>query len=287
MKIKKINKEHYVGKVYNIGTVPNHNYFANNMLVHNCYQSSTKEGKHASFEYLKEVIDSLSNSKCLEIAIGGGEPTTHQDFVKILQYIKSKNILVGFTTKNFDLHKSEEFKEIIFNCNSIAFSCLNKEDIKLVGQIKNRAEELFDENENYDTPPAFYVQLILELVNPKNLEEILTESWRNQLSTTFLGYKEFGFGKKYKPNKFYNNHEWIDIIKEHGYGVGVDSIIAKKWKDELIKRGARDIALTGEEGKFSCYIDAVKKTISKSSFIDESEPLDLSEKNIYKQFSKF
>ena len=35
IKIKKIIKKPFKGKVYNFGCIPDNNYFANNILVHN------------------------------------------------------------------------------------------------------------------------------------------------------------------------------------------------------------------------------------------------------------
>ena len=46
MKIKKIYKEKFQGKVYNIGVEDNNNYFAQNILVHNCYVSASSKGEH-------------------------------------------------------------------------------------------------------------------------------------------------------------------------------------------------------------------------------------------------
>ena len=44
MKIKKITKVKYSGIVYNIGVEDNNNYFANDILVHNCYVSASYGG---------------------------------------------------------------------------------------------------------------------------------------------------------------------------------------------------------------------------------------------------
>lgn len=44
MKIKSIRKINYTGKVYNLGVNNNNNYFANSILVHNCYVSATHSG---------------------------------------------------------------------------------------------------------------------------------------------------------------------------------------------------------------------------------------------------
>ena len=43
-KIISIRKIHYTGKVFNIGVEDNNNYFANNILVHNCYTNAKESG---------------------------------------------------------------------------------------------------------------------------------------------------------------------------------------------------------------------------------------------------
>ena len=44
MKIKSITKEKFSGKVYNFHCLPNENYFADGVLVHNCYKSNKPNG---------------------------------------------------------------------------------------------------------------------------------------------------------------------------------------------------------------------------------------------------
>ena len=46
MKIKQITTKQFNGNVYNIGVEKHHNYFANGILVHNCYQNSNETDTH-------------------------------------------------------------------------------------------------------------------------------------------------------------------------------------------------------------------------------------------------
>jgi len=48
--------------------------------------------------------------------------------------------------------------------------------------------------------------------------------------------------------------------------IGIDSVLAIKYKDELIKEGVQSFYLAGEEGKQTCFIDAVEGNICSSSF---------------------
>lgn len=125
MKIKNITKCSYSGKVYNIGTLPNHNYFANNILVHNCYQDAKESGKHADnlVERLKGYFGSLDkNQKPFQVAIGGGgEPTLHPDFIEALKALKDIDIVPNYTTNG--MHLTDEIIDATKKyCGGVAVS---------------------------------------------------------------------------------------------------------------------------------------------------------------------
>lgn len=258
-----------------------------------CYQSSVKEGKHADIENINKVILMLSNSKAMEIAIGGGEPTSHSHLLAILNEIKTRNMLACFTTKNFKLHERPDFEQILKTANSIAFSCNSIAEIKKVSDIINAAHDnnIFPGHTGYS---KFYIQMIPELMSDKMFNESLEYIHENIYDTpvTLLGYKDFGFGEAYKPKNRFNSSEWIDILKyhsdEHYMKFGIDSVLVSKWKKELIDKGVDPMVLVGKEGKFSCYLDAVTMKIHKSSFSKElGIQLTGEENDIKKEFATF
>ena len=255
-----------------------------------CYQSSTKKGSHASFENLKKSIEMLRSSGTMEIAIGGGEPTMHPDLYKILNYIRELGMTACFTTKNFDLHTHPDFLKILKVSNSIAFSCNSVAEIKKVSKIR---QEIFESDLCYDERPKIYVQMIPELMSDKTFESsLICVSEMYGVPVTLLGYKDFGFGEKYLPKNRFSNSNWIKTIKnisgEHRISFGIDSILVSKWKKELIEENVDPLALVGEEGKFSCYFDAVEMMVHKSSFSKEPGiKLTGNEKNIKEQFMTF
>ena len=257
-----------------------------------CYQSSTKEGKHAEIENIKKAISILHNSEAMEIAIGGGEPTTHPDLLLILKEIRAKNMLACFTTKNFKLHEHPDFKEILETANSIAFSCNSISEVEKVNEIRIAARNIGIYAGGRDV--VFYVQMIPELMSDKMFNESL-EYIKDQMygvPVTLLGYKDFGFGERYDPKNRFKTSGWIDNIKHHSMEgdmqFGIDSVLVSKWETELIEKGVDPMALVGKEGKFSCYFDAVKMKIHKSSFSKEPGiQLTGEEKDIKKEFSTF
>ncbi|MGB9748647.1 MAG: radical SAM protein [Candidatus Woesearchaeota archaeon] len=65
------------------------------------------------FKTIKRVIDDLAEIGTEEIQIsGGGEPTLHPDFLKVIKYIKKKGIKLVFTT-NFTLWDKSLVEEVL------------------------------------------------------------------------------------------------------------------------------------------------------------------------------
>ena len=66
-------------------------------------------GKSLTLEHVKETIDTLHAHGLLSvILIGGGEPTLHKDFGKVLRYLKNKRLQIGIVTNGSRLEKIEE-----------------------------------------------------------------------------------------------------------------------------------------------------------------------------------
>ena len=65
-----------------------------------CYQDSTKEGGHGDWKFIESLAYSLKDMGVFEVALGGGEPTMHPDFVKILKKFRGYGIVPNFTTRS-------------------------------------------------------------------------------------------------------------------------------------------------------------------------------------------
>jgi MoaA/NifB/PqqE/SkfB family radical SAM enzyme len=65
-------------------------------------------GRSLTLEEVKKTVDTLHAYGLLSvILIGGGEPTLHKDFEKIVRYIKSKNLQIGIATNGTRLERIE------------------------------------------------------------------------------------------------------------------------------------------------------------------------------------
>jgi len=86
-----------------------------------CYKSSTTHGKHMALRDYKNVIDQAASMGTFQVALGGGNPNQHPDFIEILEYTSSKGVVPNYTTNGRGL--SEEILEATRKyCGAVAVS---------------------------------------------------------------------------------------------------------------------------------------------------------------------
>jgi len=272
IRIKSIERIQYNGKVFNIETSPCHNYFANKILVHNCYMGSTKRGKHADEEFLRSIVYSLSSLKVLEVALGGGETTQHPYFGEYLEELRSHNIIPNFTTFNMDWAKNKEIKKHVFeNAGSFAVSSIDGETIKELCKWNKKSQETKGPKGSVHIPLGCYPSEDVIVF----LEKRKKNNWESILDIIFLGYKETGRGKVFKKHDFEPVIDWLkaEAKKNTWIRFGADTLFVKQFKDDLEKMGVHESMIVGNEGQFSCYIDAVNKKFASCSYTDDLKDL--------------
>lgn len=85
-----------------------------------CYQNSTIKDPHGRKDLIKKTILSLDHIP-YQIAIGGGEPTLHPNFLEILQEAKELGTVPNYTTAGHNI--TEELIDITNNtCGGIAIT---------------------------------------------------------------------------------------------------------------------------------------------------------------------
>jgi len=64
-----------------------------------CYQDSRAQGAHADLAIIDEIFAGMTlNQRPFQVALGGGEPTEHPEFVNILRRLRALDIAPNFTT---------------------------------------------------------------------------------------------------------------------------------------------------------------------------------------------
>jgi len=260
-----------------------------------CYQDSTEAGQHADLEVLQKIRNSIRTYDTItEYAIGGGEPTQHPEFSKILKLFGSSMDKVAFTTKNKEWFSDADVVNSVKEyCSAIAYSCTTVEQVSEFHNLHYEAG-LFDLDAKVSKPVKFYIHLIPELLGPDRFREIMSwieeqnRSWGKIIHVTCLGYKPIG-----RANKDYQLvPEFVDIItKLLRTQVGIDTKFAKDYQDLLDAKGISRDLYTTEEGQYSMYIDAVEKKAYKSSWqlehpVDISAPFGNSNREIYHEVDK-
>lgn len=273
MRIEKIARRRFKGMVYNFATPPSHTYIACGVVVHNCYQGSTKDGKHADTFVVQETLRALGALQVFEVAFGGGEPTLHPDFVQILETARNNNVVPNFTTRNLAWLKDETVRDkVIGAMGAFAYSVDTPDDIRRLDEATKGIKALRD----YDSRKVTVQYVVGQDVEENALRDILTTAASVRIPITLLGYKTTGrgaaFGEKPCPR-------WVDLLdevrKSKYVQVGIDTVLADRGRERLIEKGLDPVCLAPTEGTFSCYIDAVTKKMHRSSY-DHSDGVGIS-----------
>jgi hypothetical protein len=238
-----------------------------------CYQNSTPDGKHASMKDILRYLDTLESAGVFEVALGGGEPSQHPEFKRILEACRDRGIIPNWTTNDFGwvgIDRIGQFAELLKLSGSVAFSCSRDYHIyKLLA-----ASTLLTSNSNWAIP-KIAAQMIVGLgYEQYHLEEALKAA-KNIIPVTLLGYKEVGRGanKKSFGNQRYmpDYGKLIKVVLDNHCRVSIDTLLAERMERQLDEAAVSKLLRIGGEGKFSCYIDAVERTIAPSSYCSPSE----------------
>lgn len=249
-----------------------------------CYQDSKPTGVHADLESIKTLAWSLGHAEVFEVALGGGEPTMHPDFVEILREFYRHGIVPNFTTKSLHWLKDKETVEAVSKyVGAIAYSVVHPMDIQKFLAVYKGAQEIFGVQ-----LPRLTFQYILDAEASYMFDEVLKQVPKGYYANTLtlLGYKSCGRGGK-RPH---TNSGWLKKIQAMDQysrpNVAIDTLLASQYKDELGDISEKLYYV--EEGRFSLYIDAVKKVFAKSSFVPENEYKKYSHySEIEKEFQKW
>lgn len=253
-----------------------------------CYQDSTPKGQHADKGKIQDLMYRFSDAQLMEVAIGGGEPTLHPDFANILSTAYYSDIVPNFSTHTMDWTKNEKIVDAV--CEYVGGFAISSLNIKVLSELSkwNGARKWNYSTRHYNRPKGT-VQIPLGCYTKRELISALKFCDHNWIDVTFLGYKSFGRGKSIKPT----DYSWLmDYIKENYWDhFGADTLFVEQFRKKL-KNFTDDKLMVGREGRFSCYVDAVKGKIGPSSYCSEELMSDVPERGSevgkgVKIFSKF
>ncbi len=247
----KIYTEDFDGYVYNIEVEDNHNYFAETILVSNCHEDSTTEGKHGDIMNMK-FIDTLR--PWTELAIGGGNPLSHPQLEDFLQKCKSRNIICNLTVNQ---------KHFVSQYDLVKKLLDNKLIYGLGVSVNSDISNIIDKVSSYSNIVLHTICGVMSVDDYRKLYD-------KNLKVLILGYKHFRRGNDYfSPEVEKNQKDLYNEMNEmlaHFKVVSFDNLAIKQLECErLLSPEEWEQFYMGDDGKYTMYIDGVNKKYVKSS----------------------
>lgn len=219
-----------------------------------CHEGSTTYGK---FEDIlnEKFINTLHPYQ--EVALGGGDATSHPDLIPFLQKLKDRKVIVNMTVNQIHFEKKQELIRRLVNeklIYGLGVSLVNPTEnfIKLIKQYPNAVIHV--------------INGVLKLSDVEALEN-------NNLKMLILGYKHLRRGGDFytedhdnivtKQNWLYENLvNIIDKFKAVSFdNLAIDQLNVKR----LMTDEEWNEFYMGDDGTMTYYIDMVERKFAKSS----------------------
>ena len=268
--IKSINKIQYSGNVYNFAVKDNNDYYANNILVHNCYEGCTANGKHGDlFKY--PFINTLH--AYTELALNGND-LDHPDIEKFLEFLKEKKVFANITVNqnqffaNYDRIKDWQEKKMVYGIGV---------------SLQNATDELI---EKMNSIPNTVLHTIVGILSEADIMKLKDHN----IKILLLGYKQLQRGTSYLKNHLYtiaNNKQYVydnlgDITNWFKV-VSFDNLAIEQLDvKRIVPENEWEEFYMGDDGGYTFYIDMVKGEFSKNSIAQDRYPIG--EKTIDEMF---
>jgi radical SAM protein with 4Fe4S-binding SPASM domain len=164
-----------------------------------CYMSSSPEGDDMPYDRVREVLHAAGDLGVCQLAIGGGEPLLHPDFVRILYDARSFGVLPNLTTTG-DGMTPESLRAMAECCGAVALSLEGLRDD--FDRRRRTGFALFEWTHRAlrDAGVATVLQVTLSVENLPALPAIVDYcvSCDGLYGVLFLAYKSMGRGAGYQ-----------------------------------------------------------------------------------------
>lgn len=150
-----------------------------------CYRNSSKAGKHMSISLYRDIIQEARKSKVFQVALGGGNPNQHPNFVDFLRIARENNIIPSYTT-NGDGMTSKILDATKEYCGALAVSWY---------EPYTKAISLIEEC--YSRGIKVNIHFVLDADNISKARDLLTLKIIDKVNAIiFLNYKPVGQEKR-------------------------------------------------------------------------------------------
>lgn len=229
-----------------------------------CHEGSSINGKHGDI-LNEKFIDTLHPYQ--EIAIGGGDATSHPDLIPFLQKLKEQKVIANMTVNQIHFEKKHELikklvdEKLIYG---LGVSLVNptKHFIELIKQYPNAV-----------------IHVINGVLKPSDIKALEN----NNLKMLILGYKHLRRGNEYfeeEQNDIETKQQWLyenleDIIQKFKV-VSFDNLAIEQLDvKRLLTQEEWDEFYMGDDGKVTYYVDMVERKFAQSSTAPFDKRYDL------------
>ena len=229
-----------------------------------CHEGSTINGKFGNI-LNEKFIDTLHPYQ--EIAIGGGDATSHPDLIPFLQKLKERKVIANMTVNQIHFERKQELiKQLVDEklIYGLGVSLVNptKHFIELIKQYPNAV-----------------IHVINGVLKPSDIKALEN----NNLKMLILGYKHLRRGNEYfeeEQNDIETKQQWLyenleDIIQKFKV-VSFDNLAIEQLDvKRLLTHEEWDEFYMGDDGKVTYYIDMVERKFAQSSTAPFNKRYDL------------
>jgi hypothetical protein len=231
-----------------------------------CYMDSTPEGKHAKTQDVYDLAWALNRMGVFEAAIGGGEPTDHPDFAKILKVFHNAGVVPSFSTQSWRWLENQEIVNAVSRyCGAVALS--TQKPAHVAPWIKACRDADINSHFHY----------VLGLNPLENLEKFLSaldgaKHPYNDGHLVLLAHKQVGRAEDNPPISY---EGWGELVNDQRWRwkwtFAIDSFLVDEVETEF--ENIRSTLYEKSDGKFSMYYNAVEKRAAAHSFVPADQQI--------------
>lgn len=229
-----------------------------------CHEGSTIDGKFGDI-LNEKFIDTLHPYQ--EVAIGGGDATSHPDLIPFLHKLKDRKVITNMTVNQVHFEKKQELiKQLVDEklTYGIGVSLVNPTDqfIKLIRQYPNAV-----------------IHVINGILKPSDVDALANKN----LKMLILGYKRLRRGGNWIREDYENiitkqmwlNDNLAEIIKQFTV-VSFDNLAIEQLNARrLMSDEDWNEFYMGDDGSVTFYVDMVERKFARSSTADFNKRYDL------------
>lgn len=243
-----------------------------------CYRNSIPNNEFMSLNQYCQVLDSLNHplyGNVFQVAIGGGEPLEHPDFLKIIDATLQRKIVPNFTTNGIFL-TDETCNALRGKVGAVALSVNKLKELQ-----QDKLQLLYKHNIRTNIHYVLSIQNITEAI------DIVSGKYTKELeginAIIFLTYKPAGRATEeyvLQPSEDLNHFiQLVCTYTRKDLKIGFDACFIPNLLHTNFKH--QELVDMCEAGFFSVYVDH-KMNVSPCSFSMQKDSYNLNDYDFYK-----